>query len=117
MSERMFFPLATNDGVDSLIADQFSNAPFFGLFDFETQSFVVIDNTAQQDKDNVAAIEVIVRTVNPTTIFVECLGQNIIRLFQERDIKVVKATYKTVREVIEHREELHELEEDCEEIK
>ena len=114
MSERMFFPLDNNDGVDSVIADQFSDAPFFGLFDFDTETFIVIDNTAQHEKDDLTSIEKIVRAVNPTTIFVECLGQNVIRLFKEHGIKVVKAKYKTIREVIEHHEELEELANDCE---
>lgn len=113
MSERMFFPLDNNDGVDSVIAERFSDAPFFGLFDFDTQTFVVIDNTAQHKKDDMTPIKTIVRAVNPTTVFVQCLGKHVIRLFEERNIRVIKATYKTVREVIEHHEEVEESAEDC----
>jgi len=111
----MFFPLDNNDGVNSLIADQFSDAPFFGLFDFETQTFIVIDNTAQHEKDDLTPIEKIVRAVNPTIVFVQCLGQNTIRLFEEHGIKIVKSQYKTVREVIDHHDELKELAKGCEE--
>ncbi len=109
MSERMFFPLDNNDGMDSTIAERFSDAPFFGLFDFDMQTLIMIDNTVHHAKDDSSPVEKIVQAVNPTTVFVQYLGQNIIRLFEEHGIRVIKAHYKTIREIIEHHKELEKI--------
>jgi predicted Fe-Mo cluster-binding NifX family protein len=113
VSERMFFPLLNDKGLDSELSEHFGHAPYFGVYDFETEDFKVIKNELEHNDPSKTPIDQISDLVSPTTIFAKSIGRRAIGLIQQRGLRLKTGNFRTPREVIEHMDDLEEQTESC----
>jgi len=111
--ERIFFPLLDKNGEDSRISPHFGHAPFFGLYNTQTEELTITENTLSHTDPNKSPVDQIVEAVNPTTVFAHGIGARAIMLFNERGIALKTGSYETVKEAIANLEKLKEQTSDC----
>jgi predicted Fe-Mo cluster-binding NifX family protein len=112
-SERIFFPLLEDKGMDSEISQHFGHAPFFGLYDTGTKELKITENTLDHTDPDKSPVDQIVEAVNPTTVFALGIGGRAIGLFNEKGIALKTGDYKTVKEAIENLDKLEEQTQSC----
>ena len=112
-SERIFFPLLDNNGMDSEISDHFGHAPFFGLYDTKTKKLTITENKLSHTDPNKSPVDQIVEAVNPTTVFALGIGGRAIGLFQEKGVCLKTGNFNTVKEVIENLDKLESQTKSC----
>ncbi|MBW2983996.1 hypothetical protein KY361_02685 [Candidatus Woesearchaeota archaeon] len=112
-SERIFFPLLEDKGMDSEISGHFGHAPFFGIYDTGTKEFKIIENKLEHTDPNKSPVDQVVEIANPTTVFAQGIGGRAIGLFAEKGITLKTGPYNTVKEVIENLDKLEDLNQSC----
>ncbi|MCK4883890.1 MAG: hypothetical protein KAS30_03410 [Candidatus Diapherotrites archaeon] len=112
-SERIFFPLLNDNGMDSEISSHFGHAPFFGLFDTKTKTFTVTPNNLNHTDPNKSPVDQIIESVNPTVVFTQGIGGRAIALFNEKGICLKTGPYKTAGQAIANLDKLSEQTTDC----
>jgi len=112
-SEKIFFPLLTDKGLDSEISEHFGHAPFFGLYDVNKKDLIIISNDLDHTNPASSPIDQIEKAVNPTTIFAKSIGGRAIGLIQEKGLRLKTGDYTTVKEVVENLDKLEDQTRDC----
>jgi len=111
--ERIFFPLLDKNGEDSRISPHFGHAPFFGLYDTQTEELTITENTLSHTDPNKSPVDQIVEAVNPTTIYAQGIGGRALMLFAEKNIAVKTGPYRKVNDAIENLDKLDNQTSDC----
>ena len=112
-SEKIFFPLLNDIGLDSKISEHFGHAPFFGLYDVNKKDLIIIPNDLDHTNPNISPIDQIEKAVNPTTIFAKSIGGRAIGLIKEKGLRLKTGDYNTVKEVVENLDKLEDQTQDC----
>jgi len=105
-TERIYFPLLENKGVESKISDHFGHAPFFGLYDTKLKELTITKNDLDHTDGTKSPVDQIVEAVNPTTVFALGIGARAIQLFNEKGISLKTGECRTVQEAIDNFEKL-----------
>lgn len=111
--ERIFFPLMSDNGMESVIADHFGHAPLFGIYKTDEKKLEVMGNTLNHTDPNKSPVDQIVETVNPTIVFTKGIGERAINLFKEKGVSLKTGKYLTVGEVVADLEDLSDQTKDC----
>jgi predicted Fe-Mo cluster-binding NifX family protein len=112
-SEKIFFPLLDDNGLNSQISHHFGHAPFFGLYIVETKEFKILPNDLDHADPTKSPIDQIEEAVNPTTIFAQGIGGRAIGIIAEKGLRLKTGPYNTVKEVIDNLDKLDDLTESC----
>ncbi len=112
-SERIFFPLLDNNGMDSEISEHFGHAPFFGLYNVEKKELKIIENDLDHADPSKSPIEQIEESVNPTTIFAKGIGGRAVGIIQQKGMALKTGDYKTVGDAIKNLDKLEDQTNDC----
>jgi predicted Fe-Mo cluster-binding NifX family protein len=112
-TEKIFFPLLKDEGLDSEISQHFGHAPFFGLYDVEKKELKVIPNNLNHTDPTKSPIDQIEDAVHPTTIFAKGIGSRAIELIKQKGLGLKTGNYNTIKEVIENLNNLEEQVCDC----
>lgn len=112
-SERIFFPLLDDNGLDSKISQHFGHAPFFGLYDVEKKELRIIENDLDHTDPNRSPIDQIQEAVDPTTIFARSIGGRAIEIIAKKGLSLKTGDYATLKEVIDNLDRLEDQTESC----
>ena len=112
-SERIFFPLLNNNGLESEISPHFGHAPFLGLYDMKSRQLSIKENVLEHTDPNKSPVDQIIEAVNPTIVFAQGIGSRAIGLFSEKGVSLKTGPYKTVKEAIENMSSLEDLTTSC----
>lgn len=105
-SERVFFPLLDDNGMDSKISDHFGHAPFFGVYEAEKKKLEIIPNDLDHADPSKSPIDQIEEAVSPTTIFAKGIGGRAIAIIKEKGLKLKTGDYDTVKDAIDNLDKL-----------
>lgn len=111
--QRMYIPLDEDKGMDSAICEHFGHAPYFGIYDFDTQELTVTENKLDHSDENDSPVDQVMRSADPSIVFAKGIGQRAIGLFRLRGVKLKTGPYSTVSEVLKNIDELEDLSESC----
>jgi predicted Fe-Mo cluster-binding NifX family protein len=111
--DRVFFPLLEDNGLDSKISPHFGHAPFFGIYELKEDKLSIIANELNHSDALKSPIDQIEEVVNPSIIFAQSIGGRAISLIAQKGISLKTGPFNTVREVIEHWDELEDQKESC----
>ena len=112
-SERIFFPLLDNNGLDSKISQHFGHAPFFGLYDVEKKELKIIENKLNHTDPTKSPIDQIQDAVNPTTIFSKDIGGRAIEIIAQKGLSLKTGDYTTLKEAINNLDKLENQTTSC----
>ncbi|NOR85782.1 hypothetical protein GQ473_06715 [archaeon] len=112
-SERIFFPLLDNNGLDSEISQHFGHAPFFGLYDVEKKELKIIENKLNHTDPAKSPIDQIQDAVNPTTIFSKGIGGRAIEIIAQKGLSLKTGDYTTIKEAIDNLDKLVDQNTNC----
>ncbi len=109
---KILVPVLENKGIKSRIFSHFGRAPYFALFNFNTNELEIIENKGEHFGECKKPLEIILK-YKPDLIFAKGIGNKAIDLFKSKGIKIVTGDYTTVKEIIQNKERLKELREGC----
>lgn len=109
---RILIPIEENKGIESKVSWHFGRAPFFAIFDTSTQKLEIKENKSEYFGGMGKAAQLILE-FKPDVVFARGMGPRAIELLRSAGIKIVTADFNTVKEVIENKEKLKELEKGC----
>ena len=112
-SERIFFPLLDNNGLDSKISQHFGHAPFFGLYDVGKKELKIIENNLNHTDPTKSPIDQIQDAVNPTTIFSKGIGDRAIEIIAQKGLSLKTGDYTTIKEAINNIDKLEDQTTSC----
>ena len=112
-SEKVFFPLLEDKGMDSKISDHFGHAPFFGVYDVDKKELKIIENNLNHTDPTKSPIDQIEEAVNPTTIFAKGIGGRAINIISQKGIALKTGNFNTVKEAVENLDNLQDQTESC----
>ncbi|NOQ56410.1 MAG: hypothetical protein GQ477_06445, partial [Nanohaloarchaea archaeon] len=97
-SERIFFPLLDDNGLDSKISQHFGHAPFFGLYDVKKKELRIIENNLNHTDPDKSPIDQIQEAVDPTTIFARGIGGRAIEIIAQKGLSLKTGDYTTLKD-------------------
>ncbi|MFH0876342.1 MAG: NifB/NifX family molybdenum-iron cluster-binding protein [archaeon] len=112
-SERVFFPLLEDNGMNSTISDHFGHAPFFGVYDVEKEKLEIIENNLDHEDPTKSPIDQIEEAVHPTTIFAKGIGGRAIGIIQQKGLSLKTGQYNTVGDAIKNFDKLDNQTQSC----
>jgi predicted Fe-Mo cluster-binding NifX family protein len=115
--DRIFFPLLSDDGLDSEISPHFGHAPKFGIYDCGTEDFQVNDNDLVHTDPNKSPVDQVIELAGPTIVYALGIGGRAITLFVKKGIKVKTGGFRTPREVIDNLDKIEDQDKSCSEGK
>ena len=111
---RLFVPLLDDNGRDSKISLHFGHAPYFGLYDFESNKLKIISNSLDHGNQNQSPVDQIIEMMNPTIVFAKDMGAKAIVLFTKKNISLKTGLYTKVGDIIDNFDNLKNLDNSCE---
>jgi predicted Fe-Mo cluster-binding NifX family protein len=112
-SEKIFFPLLDDNGLNSEISEHFGHAPFFGVYDVAKKELKIVKNKLDHADPAKSPIDQIEEAVHPTTIFAKGIGGRAIGIIAEKGLSLKTGPFGTVREAVVNLDELEDLTESC----
>ncbi|MBD3313827.1 dinitrogenase iron-molybdenum cofactor biosynthesis protein [Candidatus Woesearchaeota archaeon] len=100
------------DNEEAEISPHFGRAPFFAIFDSETKEISFIKNTSEHFGGHGKPAEVIAEQ-KPDIVFALDMGSKAIAVFESYNIKVKTGECLTLKDVIDSKDMLDELESSC----
>ena len=94
------------------VSPHFGRAPFFAIFDTETENLDFIRNSSEHFGGRGKPAEIIAEQKSDC-VFALDMGSKAIALFKSLDIKVKTGSFATLEEVIKNQALLEELEKSC----
>ena len=111
--DRIFFPLMSDNGLDSEISQHFGHAPLFGIYDCATKKFEIKENKLEHDNAMLSPVDQVIQLANPTVVYALGIGSRAIQLFNQKGISIKTGEYQTPREVIENLDKVVVQDKDC----
>ena len=108
---RIAIPVDEDNGIESLVSWHMGRARYFIVYDTETKEIETI--VVRPHEGTVCTPVIVLKENNIDQVFLFEAGMRAIQTIEELNIRAVTGDYKTVREVIEHIEELKELDVSC----
>ena len=113
---RILIPVAENKNEDSRISWHFGRAPYFALYDSETDKLEIIE-TKKEGFGGKSRLAEDMLNYEPDVVFAIGMGPRAVDLLKSRGVRIETGNYNTVKEIIENKDKLKELEEACREHK
>ena len=111
---RILIPVLENRGKESRVSSHFGRAPYFALYNSETEKLEIIENKSEHFGGFGRPAENMLK-YKPDVVFALGMGPRAVELLRSNNIKIETGDYETVQEIIENKDKLRELEEACKE--
>jgi predicted Fe-Mo cluster-binding NifX family protein len=111
---RILIPVLENRGGESKVSPHFGRAPYFALYDSETDKLEIIENKSEHFGGMGRPAENMLR-YKPNVVFALGMGPRAVDLLKSNNIKIETGDYDTVDDIIANKDKLKELEKACEE--
>lgn len=112
-NQRIFIPLMEDKGELSEISLHFGHAPYFGLYNIDSEELIIKENKLDHGSINKTPVDQIIEQVNPTIVYAQDMGARAINLFTEKNIVLKTGPYKIAKEVIDNINNLDNLIKSC----
>jgi predicted Fe-Mo cluster-binding NifX family protein len=118
LTDRIVVPAATQEGLKANLAEHFGRAPYFAVVDLNDNGEVVNIKTVSNVGEHAGGMGYThdhILGLQPTAIIVYGMGPRGLNTFQSACVAVLRATAKTVGEVVTayKNDQLQELTEGC----
>ncbi|MDI6826726.1 MAG: NifB/NifX family molybdenum-iron cluster-binding protein [Candidatus Aenigmarchaeota archaeon] len=111
---RILIPVLENRGKESRVSPHFGRTPYFALYDSETDQLEIIENKSEHFGGFGRPAENMLK-YKPDVVFALGMGPRAVNLLRSNNIRIETGDYETVKEIIENKDRLRELEEACKE--
>jgi len=111
---RILIPILENRGKESRVSPHFGRAPYFALYDSETDKLEIIENKSEHFGGFGRPAENILK-YKPDVVFALDMGPRAVDLLRSNNIRIETGNYETVEEILDNKDKLKELEEACKE--
>lgn len=109
---KIIIPILENKGMDSKISSHFGRAPFFALYDSEKDKLEIIENKSEHFGGMGTPVDILLK-YKPDIVFAIGIGPRAAELLKSYNIRIETGDFQTVREIIENKDKLKQLEEIC----
>ena len=113
---RILVPVLENKGKESRVSPHFGRAPYFALYNSETDNLEIIETMKEGSSGKSRLAEDMLK-YKPDVVFAVGMGPRAVDLFRSNDVEIETGEYDTVEDIIKNKDKLKELEEACKEGK
>ncbi|MFW6117766.1 MAG: NifB/NifX family molybdenum-iron cluster-binding protein [Thermoproteota archaeon] len=113
---RIVVPVSEDKGEESRVAYHFGRAPYFAIFDSKEDS-LVIKQTRKEVSKGRSRLAMKIMEYNPDVVFAAGMGRRAVDFFRSNNIRIETGDYNTLKEIMENKDKLEELEEACKEAR
>lgn len=108
---KICIPTEKNDGPNSKVCDHFGSAPFFAVYDTDTDTLKTMDNSNQHHIHGSCHPLTVLSGQDIDAVVCRGMGLRAINALNENGIKAFKATASTVEEIVDKykKNELEEI--------
>lgn len=111
---KIIIPVVENKGRKSRVSPHFGRAPYFALYDSETDRLEIIETRKEGFGGRSKLAENMLK-YKPDVIFAVGMGPRAVDLLRSKGVRIETGSYETVDEIIKNKDKLKELEEACKE--
>ncbi len=101
--KNILVPLLNEDGLNSKISEHFGHAPFFAMYNFETNELKIVENKINHNDSEKSAIHQLKELFNPECLFVKSIGRKAIDNAKKLNIDLKSGEYQILFQVIENK--------------
>lgn len=109
---RILMPVLENKGEESEISEHFGHAPFFAIYDTESEKLEVTENSLVHTDKKITPVDQLMKH-GPDVIYVIEIGQRAIALFREKGVMVKTGNFRTVKQVVSNLDNLMDVTGGC----
>ncbi len=113
---RILIPVLENKDKESQVSYHFGRAPFFAIYESAKDELKIVENKSEHFGGRGRPAENML-SQNPDVVFAKGMGPRAVNLLKSKNIRIETGDFDTVREIIQNKDKLKELEEACEEHK
>ncbi len=113
---KILIPVLENRGKESRVSPHFGRAPYFALYDSETDRLEIIETMKEGSGGRSRLAEDMLK-YKPDVVFAAGMGPRAVDLFRLNNIRIETGEYDTVEDIIKNKDKLKELEESCKEAR
>lgn len=109
---KLLIAIDENRGENSKLSEHFGHCPYFAIYDTDSKRLVIVKNELEHTNPNLSPVDQIMK-FKPDVVFTLGIGQRVIKLFNEKEVKLRTGNYKIVKEVIRNIDNLKESKSEC----
>lgn len=106
-------PVEENKGIDSKIFNHFGQTPFWAVFDTGSQDLKIHKKSSRHGSGGCSAVDEVMQ-YNPDIVYVLDMGIGAIKKCTNCGVKVKSGNFSTIKEAIDHLDDLQDIQRGCE---
>lgn len=111
---KILIPILENRGRESRVSSHFGRAPYFALYNSETDKLEIIENKSEHFGGGGRPAEIMLK-YKPDVVFAIEMGPRAVNLIRSKGIRIETGNYNIVEDIIKNKDKLKKLEEACKE--